>query len=646
MVDINNEIKAYCCLRDHYREIFSNISRDCHPSKKARVHQSRTKLSLQCAIELIEKILQQLVLDGNVAASASVLAILIGTQRSEASITLIKDFFQFLVEGRDIFATLDPNGVQIVNVDDYATEYGVYYLSEHCCGRTVKYLKTLDSITLAKTAKKFQELESWVTAFNNGNEDCVIFVLNDLEFLNEIEVTNNNGYQLTIASGVSGKVTFDANSTHRHFNITGSGSGSCSLTNLRLINGKSTSDGGSVSNIGIKLVVSGCCFENNQALLRSGGGIYIANSHNSRVISSTFTSNIATGFGGGGIHFTISNNIIVISSTFTSNTTIDGGGINIQECDNSRVISSTFTSNTASNGGGIYMQLCDNSEVFSSTFTSNTASNGSGMFNTVSNNSSVIRSTFTSNTASNIGGGIIIISCDNSRVISSTFTSNTANNNGGGISFNFLSSNSEVISSTFTSNTACFNGGGIIYDFYCNNSKISNTTFSRNVVTDVSGNGESLYLDNESVVNLNNITLLKNSGSKQGVVIATASTIGITNSLFVCENILDTMFDTSTGVNLSTGGNILYSDTSDPMSGTFNTLPNMFITIGSAGAILNTTLANNGGLTQTHALVASSPAIDFSQPIATTVDQRGYAVSGVKRDCGSFEYDGIMPLTP
>ena len=43
------------------------------------------------------------------------------------------------------------------------------------------------------------------------------------------------------------------------------------------------------------------------------------------------------------------------------------------------------------------------------------------------------------------------------------------------------------------------------------------------------------------------------------------------------------------------------------------------------GAILNTTLANNGGPTRTHALVAGSPAIDASPDDADcpATDQRG-----------------------
>jgi hypothetical protein len=66
------------------------------------------------------------------------------------------------------------------------------------------------------------------------------------------------------------------------------------------------------------------------------------------------------------------------------------------------------------------------------------------------------------------------------------------------------------------------------------------------------------------------------------------------------------------------------------------------------GAILNTTLASNGGRTRTHALVAGSPAVDAVTNVDTcpppAKDQRGLSRAqdgnsdgGVACDTGSFE---------
>ena len=53
-------------------------------------------------------------------------------------------------------------------------------------------------------------------------------------------------------------------------------------------------------------------------------------------------------------------------------------------------------------------------------------------------------------------------------------------------------------------------------------------------------------------------------------------------------------------------------------------------------------LADNGGLTLTHALQSGSPAINRGDPAAPPQDQRGYGRAGVP-DVGAFEFDGEAP---
>jgi hypothetical protein len=55
-------------------------------------------------------------------------------------------------------------------------------------------------------------------------------------------------------------------------------------------------------------------------------------------------------------------------------------------------------------------------------------------------------------------------------------------------------------------------------------------------------------------------------------------------------------------------------------------------------------LADNGGLTFTHALQPGSPAIDRGAPAAPPQDQRGYGRAGVP-DVGAFEFEGVAPST-
>ena len=61
-------------------------------------------------------------------------------------------------------------------------------------------------------------------------------------------------------------------------------------------------------------------------------------------------------------------------------------------------------------------------------------------------------------------------------------------------------------------------------------------------------------------------------------------------------------------------------------------------------------LANNGGPTQTHALLSGSPAIDTgSNPLALSFDQRGTGFArtvGAQTDIGAFEVQGGGPPPP
>ena len=55
-------------------------------------------------------------------------------------------------------------------------------------------------------------------------------------------------------------------------------------------------------------------------------------------------------------------------------------------------------------------------------------------------------------------------------------------------------------------------------------------------------------------------------------------------------------------------------------------------------------LADNGGLTLTHALQAGSPAINRGDPAAPPQDQRRYSRAGLP-DVGAFEFNGVAPAT-
>ena len=104
-------------------------------------------------------------------------------------------------------------------------------------------------------------------------------------------------------------------------------------------------------------------------------------------------------------------------------------------------------------------------------------------------------------------------------------------------------------------------------------------------------------------------------------------------------------YEEGSNLNLSTGGNILFSTDDDPTKLKYTMGHNSFITSpDDPKNLLNLTLINNGGLTETLSLPAGSPAINYTEDGATNEDQRGYAKVNA-RDSGAFEF-GAVPPTP
>ena len=240
-------------------------------------------------------------------------------------------------------------------------------------------------------------------------------------------------------------------------------------------------------------------------------------------------------------------------------------------------------------------------------------------------------SVITANTA-DIGGGIHTGNKSNTDITGSTIFDNTAGSGGGIRNGGFM----EITMSTINDNTsASFITGGGIRNLSLIN--ISNTTISGNV----SG------ISNLGDVNMNNVTVASNTS------------LGIANA-----------DDLGAVLNLK---NSIVADTSGPSgvrSDCIGTLTsegyNLIETVSSPGAdciIAGDTTGNiigvdpmllplddYGGLTQTHALDANSPAVDAGNPATPgsggdaceIVDQRG-----VERncDCGAFELaDGEDPM--
>ena len=342
------------------------------------------------------------------------------------------------------------------------------------------------------------------------------------------------------------------------------------------------------------MTVANDTFTGNSAT--DGGGIY--NEGTLTVDNSTFTNNSGlvgdSSCGGGGIYngglSAVGGVLIVTNSNFTNNTGDCGGGISNQGA--LTVTDSTFTDNPAVHGGGIYNRS-SLVTVTSSTFTGNSSNDGGGIYNDLGTLMAT-DNTFINNSA--FGGGGILTS-GTTTVENSTFNGNSAlegggyypdYGNGGGIQSSDQPGNVlTIINSTFVNNSAVNSGGGI--GNIAGVLTIDNTIVATNTGGDVSG-----QIDTSSSNNL------------------IGDGTGITNL-----------------VQLSTSN--LIGTTAKPINPLLGPL------------------ANNGGPTQTMALLPGSPAINAGNTTLAvdangnqlTVDQRGAGhprVIGPTVDIGAYEF--------
>ncbi len=329
-------------------------------------------------------------------------------------------------------------------------------------------------------------------------------------------------------------------------------------------------------NTGLPQVTSAITIDGNGSTIdrNSGTGFRLfalSSAGNLTLNDLTLTDGAMTSDVGGGGIYNNGGTLTINDSTLSGNngTGSQGGGAIHANGGTTTVNDSTFTSNTAASsggGGGIYANNSATVNVTDSTFTSNQAAgNLGGAIGTGysgSNGINVLGSTLNNNSANN--GGAIGIGAGTVTVTNSTISGNTATDGGGGIS----GGNGTVTLNnvTITGNTANNQGGGV-YSF-------ATVNYNRSIV---SGNFASAFYDsgyevlNWGTDNANNYNVFGRSD------ITTARAFG--------------------GGSFVPGAN----DVNATSNGTQPT---------ALAAILNTTLANNGGPTSTHALVAGSPAVD------------------------------------
>jgi hypothetical protein len=344
---------------------------------------------------------------------------------------------------------------------------------------------------------------------------------------------------------------------------------------------------------------------------------------------------------------------------------IGGGAIHNDE--NLTLMNCVLTDNFAG-GGGAILNRSGTLQVIDCVITGNAAQDGGGIELYQSGSVTLTRTTISNNHASNSGGGIHSLSRPIT-LIDSSVSGNTANEHAGGI---YISGSSSalltVTNSTISGNESDFNDdddghGGGIYNSG-GNLLITNSTISGNSSGE---RGGGIYSNTSSTINIRHSTITNNTAASD----ASGGGIRSQDNALLSHTIVAGNFRGSSRDDVDGSFTASFSLIGDRRSASVTNQGNSSI-IGTTASPVNALLgplANNGGLTLTHALLSGSPAIDAGNPIfnpanpdgddetddAIPFDQRGTPYSrvadgdgtgGDRIDMGAFEVPTPVPLVP
>ncbi|MEX2247862.1 MAG: choice-of-anchor Q domain-containing protein [Dehalococcoidia bacterium] len=238
------------------------------------------------------------------------------------------------------------------------------------------------------------------------------------------------------------------------------------------------------------------------------------------------------------------------------------------------------------------------------------AGSGGGVFS--NGTTRITGSTIIGNSSPGQGGGVA--NGGPMTIVDTTISGNTATTDGGGI---HASSTLEIINSTVSGNDAGRHGGGIHGAAFPQARLINVTVADNSADSDANGTG-----DGGGIFQFSNLTQLKNS-----IVAGNTDTGGEAPDCAVQFGSLS-----------SEGYNLVGDMTGCEMDGETS------LDVTGQPPMLGP-LADNGGDTFTHALLAGSPAIDAAtNGGCPPADQRGVTrPQGAACDIGAFELEGVAP---
>ncbi|MFN9398502.1 MAG: beta strand repeat-containing protein, partial [Dolichospermum sp.] len=480
----------------------------------------------------------------------------------------------------------------------------------------------------------------------------------------------------------------------------GTATGGLSLRDAILIaNANTTNDyiielqGGQTYSLSIKNTTSLNNGGDEQAAVRgdldilAGGKITIKSVGTQKAIinATNLKTSFASGFGDSAIDVKENAYLILNGVTITGASV---GAVWIADTSTAEISNSLITNNEITVASAFYESNQDGSGITNygtlllkdSTISNNKAARfGGGIYNADTATAIINNTTISGNTAAQNAGGIL--NFGTATINNTTISNNSAEKSGGGISngdgtYSYTAGTITINNTTISGNSARENGGGIFNGdgrSYSDEGTITmnNTTISGNSARENGGgifNREKTYLNNSTITN-NTADLDSNNNGKGGGIYNFDDGYGTTEEVYTKNTMIVNNFHTPN--NSGSPANGIYNpDISGLIYGNnHNLIGNLTGASGTIGTgtdivkpnILLGTLQNNGGTTQTHALLDGSPAInagnnnnipldvtdtdgDGNTTETTPFDQRGTGFSRIANnlvDIGAFEFQGI-----